>query len=139
MGTSAIHDGYLKPEALKARILLIVAEALEGIAVVWIACCAGGLFLVVAIAPRLSDAIADGVPLLLAGGLGFTLGWWTALLTRRIAAAQPRRSLRLARRGRQRRKTPVISGIRAQLAIGAARVTGLAVSEQGVHPRSGSD
>ena len=82
MDTSAVHDGASREEAFKRRFLRVVAELLECVAVMWIACCAGGVFLAIAIAPRVSDAIADAMPLALAGGVGFTLVWWMASVSR---------------------------------------------------------
>ena len=97
MDTSAVHDGASREEVFKRRLLRVVAELLECVAVMWVPA-AGGYFFAIAIAPRVSDAIADAMPLALAGGVGFTLVWWTASVSRHSSESAAPRTRKSPRR-----------------------------------------
>jgi hypothetical protein len=62
--------------------LLAIAKVLEWLGIVWVVYCAGDALLAFRVDQRVSDAIADAVPILLAGGLGCILAWSIALLIR---------------------------------------------------------
>ena len=92
MDTSVVHDGAARRDAFNARVGRVVARTLECAGVLWVVYCVGNAVLGIVVAPRLSDAIADGVPLALVGGLGFCFAWWIASVVRRLAmnASRPR-------------------------------------------------
>jgi len=71
--------------------LLAIAKLLEWLGILWVVLCAGDALLDVALYQRFSDAVADGVPLLFAGGIGCILAWLIALIIRGFAeqAARP--------------------------------------------------
>ena len=84
MDTSIVRDGGTKPRASK-RIPLVVAMVLEWLGLLWVVYCAGNALLTGVVDIRFSDVVADTMPLALAGGLGFTITWSIASLTRRLA------------------------------------------------------
>ena len=93
MDMPVVHDGGTVRDAFKARVGRMVARTLECAGVLWAVYCAGNAVWGMVIAERLSDAISDAIPVVLAGGLGFCVAWWMASVVRRVAAcsSRPRR------------------------------------------------
>ena len=65
----------MKPEASIALVMSVVAKVSEWLGVLWVAYCAGNVLLAFAVAQRVSDAVSDAGPLVLAAGFGFALAW----------------------------------------------------------------
>ena len=62
--------------------LIAIAKVLEWLGILWVLYCAGDALWAFRVDQRFSDAVADAVPILLAGGIGCILAWTIALVVR---------------------------------------------------------
>jgi hypothetical protein len=67
------------------KALVAISRALEWLGILWVVGCAGYALWVMEMDQRISDAISDAVPLVLAGGIGCMLAWLTARFIRGLA------------------------------------------------------
>jgi hypothetical protein len=67
------------------RGLVAVAKVFQSLAILCLVYFGGDALLTIARNPRISDAIADAVPLSLVGALGYTLAWTVALVIGALA------------------------------------------------------